>query len=105
MAKGFLNGPNAGILIPLAALTIPIIAILADKPWLPWLLIGLVMVAAVTVGVRSVIGYSHRLRLEEIAARERSLQLEHEQLRSAERILELDDTRGLRTQMEPPQEA
>lgn len=104
MAKGFLNGPNVWILIPLAALSIPIVAILANTSWLPWLLIGLVMVAAVTVAVRSVIGYSHRLRLEEIAARERSLRLEHEQLRSAERILELDETRDLHTQMEPPQE-
>lgn len=105
MAKGFLNGPNVWVLIPLAALSIPIIAILSNASWLPWLLIGLVMVAAVTAAVRSVIGYSHRLRMEEIAARERSLQIEHEQLRSAERILELDDTRDLRAQMEPPQEA
>lgn len=105
MARGFLNGPNVWVLIPLAALSIPIIAILAGSAWLPWLVIGLVMVAAVTAAVRSVMGYSHRLRMEEIEAREKMLRLEHDQLQSAERILELDDTRDLRPRTEPPIEA
>ncbi len=105
MAKGFLNGPNVWVLIPLAALSIPILAILAGSSWLPWLIIGLVMVAAVTLSVRSLLGYQHDLRMEELASKETVLRLEQEHLRSAERILELDDTRAIPDRLNPPLEA
>jgi len=104
MAKGFLSGDNVWVLIPLAALSIPIIAILDGSSWLPWLVIGLVMVGALTLSVRSVLGYQHRLRMEELGAKENLLRLEHDHLRSTERILELDETRGLRSQLIPPTE-
>lgn len=101
----FFEGDNIWILVPLAALSIPIFAIFATAVWIPWLIVSLFMVAAVTIAVRSVLGYNHRLRMEELEMKERLISSEHEQLRSAERILELDDTNGLRTQMEPPAEA
>ncbi len=103
--KSFFEGDNIWILVPLAALSIPIFAIFSTAVWIPWLVVSLVMVAAVTIAVRSVVGYRHRLRMEELELRERLMRTEHEQLRSAERILELDDTKDLRRQMEPPAEA
>ena len=75
MSKGILNGDNIWVLIPLAALSIPIIAILSGSSWLPWLIIGLVMVGALTAAVRSVMGYQHRLRMEELGAKEDLLRL------------------------------
>ena len=103
--KPVFDGDNIWILVPLAALSIPIFAIFSTSVWIPWLVVSLLMVAAITIAVRSVLGYNHRLRMEELEMKERLMRSEHEQLRSAERILELDDTKGLRTQMEPPAEA
>ncbi|NND85458.1 MAG: hypothetical protein HKN46_09960 [Acidimicrobiia bacterium] len=104
-SKSFFEGDNIWILVPLAALSIPIFAIFSNAVWIPWLIFSLFMVAAVTLAVRSVVGYQHRLRMEELEMKERLMRSEHEQLRSAERILELDETQGLRDQMEPPAEA
>ena len=103
--KSFFEGDNIWILVPLAALSIPIFAIFSGAVWLPYLLFSVAMVVVITIAVRSVMGYSHRLRMEELEMKEKLMRSEHEQLRSAERILELDDTKDLRRQMEPPAEA
>ena len=58
-----------------------------------------------TIAVRSVMSHQHRLRMEELEMKEKLMRSEHEQLRRAERILELDETQGLRRQVEPPAEA
>ena len=91
--------------VPLAALSIPIFAIFADAVWVPYLIFSIAMVVAVTIAVRSVMSHQHRLKMEELEMKEKLMRSEREQLRSAERILELDETKGLRAQMEPPAEA
>ncbi len=91
--------------VPLAALSIPIFAIFSDAAWVPYLIFSIALVVAVTIAVRSVMSHQHRLKMEELEMKEKLMRSEHEQLRSAERILELDETKGLRTQMEPPAEA
>ena len=103
--KSFFEGDNIWILVPLAALSIPIFAIFSTAVWIPWLIVSLFMVAAVTIAVRSVMSHQHRLRMEELEMKEKLMRSEHDQLRSAERILELDETQGLRRQVEPPAEA
>ncbi len=83
---------NWAYLIPITALMIPIIALLevTAAELLP-LLITIVAVAAVTIGVKSVLGYQHKLRMEELEAQKEIAALEAQQLSAAQRVLDLDE--------------
>lgn len=85
-------GDNIWVLIPLAALTIPILAVSggSESP-LTWSVGVLVIVVAVTLAVRSLMTHRHNLRLKEIEAQERASRAEREHLSAAQRILDLDD--------------
>ncbi len=91
-SSGFLGG-NVWILIPLAALSIPIIAVLGqatNADWMGWIFGVLATIGAVTLSARSLMTHRSRLRIEELEARERVLRAEHDQLSAAEQILARD---------------
>lgn len=100
--QSFLRSQNVWILIPLAALSIPIIAVLNDKAWLGWVLGAVAIITALTVAGKSLMNHRHSLRLKEIEAQERLARTEHEHLASAQRILELDDVQERLKASEPP---
>lgn len=83
-------GDNVWVLIPLAALSIPIFAVIGDSP-LVWVIGGVIALAAVTLAIRSLMTHRHSLKMEELEARERIVRAERDQLSAAERLLELDD--------------
>lgn len=87
------NSPQAWVLIPLAALSIPIIGVLgaADSPLLSGVFAAVVMLAAVTLAARSLMTHRHNLRMVEREAQERISRADGERLAVAERVLELDD--------------
>lgn len=86
-------GDNIWILIPLAALSIPIFAVVgADSP-LTYAIAGVIALVAVTLAVRFLMTHRHRLKMEELEARERIVRAEREHLSAAERILDMDDGR------------
>src|SRR5690606_24635628 len=78
------------ILIPLAALSIPIFGIIGENVILTSVVSGVVVLIAVTLAIRSLMTHRHRLKMEELEARERIIRAEREQLSAAEKILELD---------------
>lgn len=86
-------GDNIWILVPLAALSIPIFAVVGSGP-LAWVLGGVIALAAVTLAARSLMTHRHRLRMQELEAKERIARAEREQLSAAQRLLELDDLGG-----------
>ncbi len=92
---------NIWIVIPLAALSIPVLAILRDTPWVGWMFGAVVLIGALTMAARSLMTHRHDLRMKEIEAQERVARIEQEHLTSAQRILELDDVQE-RLRKEPP---
>ncbi len=91
-SSGLLGG-NVWVLIPLAALSIPIIAVLGqatNADWIGWIIAILATIGGVTLSARSLMTHRSRLRIEELEARERVLRAEHEQLSAAEQILARD---------------
>jgi hypothetical protein len=93
---------NIWIIVPLAALSIPIVAIMRDTSWFGWVFGGVVLIAALAVAAWSLMNHRHELRMKEIAAQERLVKVEQEQLASAERLLELDDIQERVRKQEPP---
>lgn len=83
-------GDNIWILIPLAALSIPIFAVVNDGP-LVWVLGAVIVLVALTLAARSLMTHRHELRIRELEAQERIVRAERDQLSAAERLLELDD--------------
>lgn len=83
-------GDNIWILIPLAALSIPIFAVIGENVILTSVIAGVVALMAVTLAIRSLMTHRHKLKMEELAAQERIVRAEREHLSTAERILELD---------------
>jgi hypothetical protein len=84
---GFASSDNIWILIPLAALSIPILAIVGDTP-LVWVLAVVALIGAVTASARYLLQLQHRQRLDEIAARERLAVAERDRYTAVERMLE-----------------
>lgn len=104
-------GDNIWVLIPLAALMIPIFAVLgsAENTGVFWIFGGVVAVAAVTLAARSLMTHRHNLKMDELVAQERIVRAEREHLSAAERILEMDDGRtdlgdAVRKQPNDPQQ-
>ncbi len=87
-------GDNIWILIPLAALSIPIFAVIGENTILTTTVAAVVALMAVTLAIRSLMTHRHRLRMEELEAQERIIQAERQQLSAAERLLEVDDALG-----------
>jgi len=87
-------GDNIWILIPLAALSIPIFAVIGNSTILTTTVAGVVGLLAVTMAIRSLLTHRHRLRMEELEAQERIVRAEREHLTAAERLLEMDEGLG-----------
>jgi hypothetical protein len=85
--EGFFASDNVWILIPLAALSIPILAVTGDSP-LVWVIGALAVIAAITASTRSLLGDRHDLRLREMAVQERLAVAERERLAAVDRVLE-----------------
>lgn len=83
----FVTSDNVWVLIPLAALSIPILAVVGDSP-VVWVIPVLAVIAAVTLAVRQVLVLHHRHRLEEIRARERLAIAERDRYTAVDRFLE-----------------
>lgn len=83
----FFTGPNVWVLIPLAALSIPIVAIVGETP-LMWFLGGVIVVVAVTLAARNLMALRHQHRLQELQARERIALAEQDRLMAVDRMLE-----------------
>src|SRR5690606_21653835 len=83
-------GDNIWILIPLAALSIPIFGIIGENVILTSVVSGVVVLIAVTLAIRSLMTHRHRVKMEELEARERIIRAQREQLSAAEKILERD---------------
>lgn len=101
-------GDNIWVLIPLAALSIPIFAVIGENDIFSGVIAGVIALLAVTLAVRSLMTHRHNLKMEELEARERIVRAEREHLSTAERILELDEGAvdlgdALRQLREPPQ--
>lgn len=96
---------NWAYVIPLAALSIPIFAIL--DPDLSELASSTpaIIIASIfgfTVAARYLLGYRHRLRLDEIEARAAIVDAETRQLAESARLLDLDDpVNQLRSNVDP----
>lgn len=85
------NDDRIWILVPLAALCIPIFAVIGDNTPLLILIGGLLALAGVVLAARSLMTHRHNLTMKELDARERITLAERAQLTEAQRILELDD--------------
>ena len=81
---------NIWVLIPLAALSVPIFSVIGGNAVLSAVVGGSLGLVAVTLAVRSLMTHRHNLKMEELAAQERIVRAEREQLTAAERILEMD---------------
>ena len=86
-SSGFFDGANVWILIPLAGISIPIFAIVAESP-LAWALGAVILIAAITAGVRHIVLLKHRLRLEELGAQERLSLAERDRFAAIDRLVE-----------------
>ena len=73
------------VLIPLAALSIPILAV---SPWMAAGLIGVALIAAGTIAAKIIMNHRHRLKLQELGMRQRIAEAEASQLESANRVIE-----------------
>jgi len=73
------------VLIPLAALSIPILAV---SPVMAVGLIALVVIAAGTVATKVLMNHRHNLRLHELGMQQKIAELEASQLESANRVIE-----------------
>src|SRR5690606_1332171 len=83
-------GDNIWILVPLAALSIPIFAIIGENVILTSVVSGIIVLIAVTLAIRSLMTHRHRLKMEELEAQARIVRAEREPPSAAEKILELD---------------
>lgn len=78
------------ILVPLAALSIPIFAVIGDNTALT-VAVGVVLaIVAIVIGARSLMTHRHELTMRELEARERIVRAEKEQLTEAQRIIDRD---------------
>src|SRR5690554_7065345 len=77
-------GDNIWILVPLAALSIPIFAIIGENVILTSVVSGVIALIAITLAIRSLMTHRHRLKMEELEAKERIVRAEREQLSAAE---------------------
>jgi len=93
---GFFASGNVWVLIPLAGISIPLTAILSssDGP-LIWVLAAIAIIATVTMAGRNVIQLRHRLRMQELAARERLALAERERFTAVDRMLEREGVQDL----------
>ena len=80
---------NVWVLVPLAALSIPIFAIVADSP-LALALGAVILIAAITAGVRHIVVLRHGLRMEELTAQQRLSVAERERFAAIDRLVEPD---------------
>lgn len=101
------GGWNWAYVIPLAALMIPIIGVLGPET-IAEIFTGtpaiiLTSIAGGTLAGRYLLGYRHRLRLDEIEARAAIVDAETRQLAESTRLLDLDDpVNQLRSKIDPP---
>lgn len=84
------SGDHIWILIPLAALSIPIFAVIDSNVILSAVIGAVIALVAVTLCGRYLISHRHRLKMVEMEAQERIVLAERSRLSTAERILELD---------------
>lgn len=79
------------VLVPLAALMIPIIAVSDGNTVLVWAIAAAFVIAAGGLVGRSLMDRAHRHRLAEMEAKARLEAAERERLREANRVLDTDD--------------
>ena len=89
--KGDGWGDSIWVLVPLAALSIPIFAVIGSNVILTSVIAAVIGLVAITLAARSLMTHRHRLLMQELEARERIVRAEREQLGAAERILQMDD--------------
>lgn len=77
------------VLIPLGALSIPILAIVDDSP-IGWFFGLIALVGALTLSARHLMQFRHDLRLEEVAAQERLSIAERDRFTAVDRLFEPD---------------
>jgi hypothetical protein len=87
--EGFLQSDNIWVLIPVMALSIPIIAVAGSSP-LVWVVGAVAVIAAVTAALRHLMVLRHRLRLDELAAQERLSLAERERFAAIDRLVDGD---------------
>ncbi len=103
-----MNRLNPSIVVPLGVFTMVVLivamgtGVISDLARVFELL---AVIGGLTVGGRYLLGYRHRLRMEELDRQREIAKIEAAQLGAAERILDLDDRIGELRQQEPPQEA
>lgn len=89
------RGWHWAYVIPLAALMIPIIAVIGNDAivelFSSWVTAIIVLLAGGTLAGRSLLRYRHELRLEEFAAQRDIAAAEALQLSEAQKLLDLDD--------------
>jgi hypothetical protein len=86
-AHGFFQGDNIWILIPLAALSIPIIAVAGSTPF-AWALAVAAVIGATTAAVRYLLVVRHRLALEELEAKQRLAVAERDRYDAINRMVD-----------------
>ena len=89
----FMRSDNVWVLIPLAALSIPIVAILDDSAIMkslgdPTILAPLAIIIGLVLAARNLMLLRHRLKLQEIAAQERVALAERDRFEAIENVLE-----------------
>lgn len=90
MAKAPDRSGNIWILVPLAALMIPIIAIAGNNPVF-WAIFAMaVVLGGGTLAARNLMSHRHELRMAEIEAQAKVMAEERAQLEVANRILDAD---------------
>lgn len=89
--KGNKWGDSIWILVPLAALSIPIFAIIGTNVILTSVVAAVIGLVAITLAARSLMTHRHNLTMVELEAKERIVRAEREQMSAAERLLRVDD--------------
>lgn len=82
-----LEGGNVWVLVPLAGISIPIVAIVANSP-LAVVAGAVILIAAITAAVRYIVILKHNLRLEELAAQQRLSLAERDRFAAIDRLVE-----------------
>lgn len=95
---------NWAYLIPLMALSIPILAVSGARlsDLIP-LLITVAIISGLWAGGRNLLGYQHQLRMRELEAQREVAAIEAARLREAQKVLDLDDRIEHLKRTEPPQ--
>ena len=88
-SRGLLQSRNAGMLIPLTALSIPIIAILSDTDAI-YFAGGIGVIAALTTASRHLLEVRHQQRMREIEASEQVAIAERNRLLAVDRLLDAE---------------